>query len=222
MYLLLKIVTFLLPWPLRRRALEHWFGYEIHPEARIGLAWVFPRKLIMEAATRIDHFTVAINLDLIHLGAKATIGRNNWITGFPTKTGSPHFQHQPERRAELFLGESADITKKHHLDCTNSIKIGRFTTIAGYDSQFLTHSIDVTEGRQDSAPIRIGEYSFIGTNVVVLGGAVLPSYSVLGAKSLLNKPHSEEWTLYGGVPAKAVSPIPKSAKYFTRANGYVY
>jgi acetyltransferase-like isoleucine patch superfamily enzyme len=220
--LLLKIFTFLLPWPLRRKALEYWFGYKIHPDARIGLAWIFPRKLIMEAGTRIDHFTVAVNLDMMYLGKKATIGRSNWITGFPTNTSSLHFQHQPERRAELLLGESADITKKHHLDCTNSIEIGRFTTIAGYDSQFLTHSIDVAEGRQDSAPIRIGEYSFVGTNVVVLGGAVLPGYSVLGAKSLLNKPFSEEWTLYGGVPAKAVSLISRNAKYFTRTNGYVY
>ena len=222
MYLLLKVCSFLLPWPLRRKALEYWFGYEIHPKARIGLAWIFPRKLVMAEGARIGHFTVAINLDLLHMSRKATIGRNNWITGFPTNTNSLHFQHQSGRRAELFLGESADITKKHHLDCTNSIEIGRFTTIAGYDSQFLTHSIDVIEGRQDSAPIRIGEYSFVGTNVVVLGGAVLPSYSILGAKSLLNKPHDEKWTLYGGVPAKALSPIPRDSKYFTRTHGYVY
>lgn len=220
--MLLKLATFLLPWPLRRRALERWFGFTIHPTARIGLAWVFPNQLVMAEHSRIDHFTVAIHLDGIEMGAKAIIGRSNWITGFPTKNTSRHFRHQFNRRARLLLGESAAITKNHHLDCTNLIEVGRFATIAGYQSQFLTHSIDILENRQDSAPISIGAYAFVGTNSVVLGGAMLPSHSVLGAKSLLNKPHAEQWMLYGGVPAKALGEIPRTAKYFTRVDGFVY
>ena len=35
-----------------------------------------------------------------------------------------------------------------------------------------------------AAPITIGDYCFVGTNCVLLGGSVLPSYSVLAAKSL--------------------------------------
>jgi acetyltransferase-like isoleucine patch superfamily enzyme len=222
MSVLLKLLTFLLPWPLRRKALERWFGYNIHPSARIGLAWVFPRELVMAAETKIDHFTVAIHLDRIEMGYRSFIGRSNWITGFPTRTGSLHFKHQGERRAELVLQESVDITKNHHFDCTDAIMIGRFTTVAGYNSQFLTHSIDVFEGRQDSAPIHIGEYSFIGTNVVITGGSILPSHSVLGAKALLNKKFVDEWTLYGGVPAKPIREIPRTAKFFTRTTGFVY
>ena len=220
--MILKVLTFLLPWSIRYRALNRWFGYSIHPSARIGWAWIFPDKLIMEAEARIDHFSVAIHLDTIKMGVKSTIGRGNWITGLSTKTESLHFQHQLERRAELKLGESAAITKYHHLDCTNLIEIGRFATIAGYHSQFLTHSIDVLTNRQDSTSIYIGEYAFIGTNVVVLGGSTLPARCVLGAKSLLNKEYSDEWILYGGVPAKAVQEIPKTAKYFTRGEGFVY
>ena len=158
----------------------------------------------------------------VELGSKATISRSNWITGFPVGRKSPHFAHQVDRRAELILGESSSITKNHHFDCTSQIHIGRFTTIAGYHSQFLTHSIDLNENRQDSKSILIGDYSFIGTDVVVLGGSILPSHSVLGAKSLLNKAFSEEWVLYGGMPARKISEIPKTAKYFTRDEGYVY
>ncbi|WP_240543642.1 acyltransferase [Spirosoma foliorum] len=212
----------MLPWPLRRLALMRWFGYEIHPRAYIGLAWIFPRKLSMGEGARIDHFTVAIHLEQISMGQNATIGRSNWITGFPMNTDSLHFRHQLERKAELRMGESAAISKNHHLDCTSLIHIGRFSTIAGYNSQFLTHSIDVAENRQDSVPIYIGDYTFVGTNVVVLGGAVLPAYSVLGAKALLNKAHTDEWTLYGGVPAKRIQKIPPTAKYFTRTTGFVY
>lgn len=218
----LKLIVMCLPWPLRRRALQSWFKYQIHPTARIGLAWVFPGKLIMEKNTRIDHLTVAVNLDLVQMDESSKIGRGNWITGFATNTGSKHFGHQPDRKAELILGACSAITKNHHIDCTNSIRIGRFSTIAGYQSQLLTHSINVFDNRQDSAPIVIGDYTFLGTNVVILGGAVLPGYSVLGAKSMLNKQFSEEWKLYAGVPAKAVSDIDKDAKYFSRESAFVY
>ena len=118
-------------------------------------------------------------------------------------------------------GQIIQRNQNHHIDCTNIITIGNFSTVAGYQSQLLTHSIDVMESRQHSAPISIGDYTFVGTNVVILGGASLPAFSVLGAKSLLNKSFTEQYTLYGGVPAKAIAPIDKQAKYFNRHEGFV-
>lgn len=217
-----KLLLVFMPWYLRRRALINWFGYEIHPTCRMGFCWVFPRELIMKAHSRIEHFTVAIHLDRIEMDENSSIGRNNWITGFPSGTSSKHFQHQTSRSSALKLGNNSSITKNHHLDCTNFLRIGNFSTIAGYDTQILTHSIDLFENVQDSKPIAIGDYTFIGTNSVILGGAVLPSHCVLGAKSLLNKDYYEEWKLYAGVPALPVKDIPNSAKYFSRSEGFVY
>src|SRR5450432_3644104 len=119
--MVLKILTFFLPWSLRRRALNKWFGFSIHPSATIGWAWVFPGKLIMAAGTSIHHFTVAIHLDLIEMGAQSSIGRGNWITGLSTKRETGFFKHQPGRKAALHLGESSNITKNHHIDCSNFI-----------------------------------------------------------------------------------------------------
>jgi acetyltransferase-like isoleucine patch superfamily enzyme len=217
----LKILSFLLPWPLRRSFLKKVFKYDIHPTARIGMAWVFPKTLVMGARANIAHFTVAVNLDNITLGENAKIGRSNWITGFPTNTKSKHFAHQQHRESRLVMGAHSAITKHHHIDCTNIITIGKFATLAGYYSQLLTHSVDIVEGRQDSFPITIGDYSFLGTNVVLLGGAVLPNYSVLFAKSLLNKAYDEPYTLYGGVPAKPLQQLTPDAKYFTRTTGFI-
>ncbi|KEO72295.1 acyltransferase [Anditalea andensis] len=217
-----KIITLLLPWTLRRKALNKWFGYQIDISAKIGMAWVFPKNLIMKAGSKIDHFTVAIHLDKIHMEKATMVGRSNWITGFPSGSDSLHFAHQYSRTSELFLDEESAITKNHHIDCTNSVYIGKYSTIAGYYSQILTHSINIMENRQDSAPIHIGNYCFIGTNTVILGGAVLPDNSILGAKSLLNKACRDSWKLYGGVPAKPISDIPKTAKYFLRKDGFVY
>ena len=217
----LKILLIFLPWSLRRVLLVKIFKYKIHPSARIGFAYVYPTYLEMGGGTKIDHLTVAVNLDRMILKPKSRIGRSNWITGFSSSIESKHFKHQINRVSELILGEDSAITKHHHLDCTNSIKIGDFATIAGYNSQFLTHSIDVYDNRQDSATIFIGDYTFVGTNVIILGGSSLPSYSVLGAKSLLNKAYLDEWKLYGGNPSKPIKDISKKAKYFNRKVGFI-
>jgi acetyltransferase-like isoleucine patch superfamily enzyme len=176
----------------------------------------------MNSNSKIGNLNIAVHLDLISIGKYSSISRGNWITGFPSKTNSKHFSHQTERESKLLIGEHSAITKNHHIDCTSTITIGNFVTIAGYNSQLLTHSINILENRQDSSPIIIGDYCFVSTNVVVLGGAHLPSYSVLGAKAMLNKKMNQEYCMYGGIPAKFISEIPKTAKYFDRSTGFIY
>ena len=218
--MLVKIIICLLPWSLKRWLLQKLFGYKIDPSARIGLAWVYPKHLRMGRNTRIDHFTVAIHLDAIELGDHSTIGRSNWITGH-SASSDQHFVHQKDRHPALVIGEHSAITKHHYLDCTNEIRIGRFTTLAGHHSELLTHSIDIIAGRQDSKPIVIGEYCFIGTRCTILGGACLPSQSVLAAGAVLTKAHDESFRIYGGVPARCLKEIPKDARYFHRTEGFV-
>ncbi|MFY7878804.1 MAG: acyltransferase [Lacibacter sp.] len=219
---ILKLLILFLPWRFKRIVLKLCFGYDLHPKANIGLAWVYPGHLIMREGAKIAHFTTAIHLDAIRMERNTSIGRSNWITGFSSSGQSKHFQHQPDRRSVLSMEEGAAITKQHHLDCTSPISIGKYTTIAGYRSQFLTHSIDILESRQDSKPITIGAYCFVSTGVLVLGGAVLPDCSVLGAGSLLNKKFNESYMLYAGTPAKTLKSISKDAKYFSRPEPFVY
>lgn len=216
----LILISLLLPWNWRRQFLEKQFGFQIHPSARIGLAWIFPARLIMEENTRIGDLTVVKNLALLHLKTHATIGRGNWITGFPLGN-SPHFAEEKNRRPELIVGEHSAITHRHLIDCSNSITIGKFTTVAGFQSQFISHTIDLAQNRQTSQPISIGDFCFVGTNCVVLGGAALPDYCVLGAKSLLNKTQTETYRLYGGVPARELSELPRDYAYFHRQTGFV-
>jgi serine acetyltransferase len=213
-------VSLFLPWSVRREILKKQFGYEIHPGAKIGWAWVFPSRLIMEEGTRIDHLTVCKNIDLLHLKAHSTIGRGNWITGFPLGP-SPHFAHQTDRHPELIVEEHSAITHRHLIDCTNSVTIGKFTTVAGFQSQIITHWIDIEQSRQTSAPVRIGDYCFVGTNSVLMGGSALPNFCVLGAKSFLNKAFTETHQLYGGVPARPVQSLSPDCKYFRRTEGFV-
>jgi UDP-3-O-[3-hydroxymyristoyl] glucosamine N-acyltransferase len=205
---------------MRRSFLEKQFGYTIHSSCRIGLSWILPTRLIMEEGSSIDHLTVCKNIDLLHLRTHATIGRGNWITGFPLGP-SRHFAQEKDRQPQLILGEHSAITHRHLIDCTNSVTIGKFTTFAGFQSQIITHSIDIEKNCQASAPVRIGDYCFVGTNCVLLGGSALPDFCVLGAKSLLNKSFTESHQLYGGVPAHPVEKLSPDCAYFRRTEGLV-
>lgn len=219
---ILLILSTFLPWFLKYRFLNHFMKYQISKDARIGLSIITINHLKMEAGSNIGHFNVIINLDNLELGLNSTIGRSNWITGFSTKIKSKHFCHDKNRISELIIGKESAITKKHHIDCTNYIHIGDYVTIAGYNSQLLTHSIDIYEGRQDSHPIEIGDYSFVSTGVIILGGSKLPNKSVLAAGAVLNKNYNEEWKIYGGIPAKPIKDIAQNAKYFSRQQGFIY
>ena len=218
---LLMFFSLLLPWGMRRSFLEKQFGFSIHPDSYIGLAWIFPRRLVMEEGSRIGHLTLCKNIDLLHLGAHAIIGQLNWITGFPSGE-SRHFAHQPDRRPELIVESHAGISSRHLIDCTARVRIGAFATIGGFRSQLLTHTIDLEAGRQTAEPIEIGEYCFTGTNSVILGGSVLPHHSVLGAQSLLNKKWDEPYRLYAGVPAKPLKELSPELGYFRRTEGFVW
>jgi acetyltransferase-like isoleucine patch superfamily enzyme len=96
------------------------------------------------------------------------------------------------------------------------IQIGDFVIIAGYQSLFLTHSVNIYNNRQESLPIFIRSYTFVGTNSTIFGGVSLPKFSFLGAKSLLNKEYSERYKLYSVVPARQISDFTINAEYFNR------
>jgi acetyltransferase-like isoleucine patch superfamily enzyme len=217
---ILMLLSLFFPWEMRRSILQRQFGYQIHPSCRLGFCWIFPSRLIMEEGSRIDHLTLCKNIDLLHMKAHSSIGRGNWITGFPIGP-SRHFAAEKDRQPQLTLGQHSAITHRHLIDCTNTVTIGHFTTVAGFQSQIITHTIDIEQSRQTSAPVQIGNYCFVGTNSVLLGGSVLPDFSVLGAKSLLNKNFTETYQLYGGVPARPIQKLSPEYKYFQRTEGFV-
>jgi acetyltransferase-like isoleucine patch superfamily enzyme len=217
---LLRLMIVLLPWRLRRHTLEWLYGYRLHPSSRIGRAWVYPKQLVLERGASIGDLTVIKGLDLVSLGEHASIGRLNWITAYPSNSGA-HFAHLSDRKPHLVLAEHAAITNRHIIDCTERVSIGRYSTVGGFRSQILTHSIDLRESRQDARSVSIGEYCFLGTACTVLGGSTLPDYSVLGAHALLNEAHQERLRLYAGVPARPVANLDPALKYFTRLRGFV-
>lgn len=212
---ILSFIVPFMPWAIKRFLLVHIWKYKIHRKAHIGLSYIFPDHLEMAENAIIGHLNVAIHLKGIFMAKDCIISQRNWITGFPIGDNS-EFQQCPNRNPILLMHEYSAITKKHHIDCTDTVEIGAFSTVAGYDTQILTHSKDLAENLQACRPISIGHHSFVGTRSILLPGAKLPDLCVLGAGAVLNKSFNESGILYAGVPAKSIKAVDLSYKFFTR------
>ncbi|MCK1546332.1 acyltransferase [Bradyrhizobium sp. 179] len=218
--ILLQIACLSLPWGLRRRVLNAAFGWSIDPTARIGLSLLATPRLTMGPNSRIGHLNFARHIEEMTLGRGALLGNKNWISGWPI--GSNRAFQDSGRAPSLHINNEAAITHSHRIDCTDRVTIGAFTTIAGWNTQLITHAIKVTEARQRCGPIEIGSYCFVGSRCVILNGARLPDYSVLSAGSVLSRAHDEPYGLYSGVPATRQRTLDPNAAYFTRTAGPCY
>lgn len=218
MSLAAQILFFLLPWSLRRRALNATFGWSIDPTARIGYSILIVQKVTMGPGSRIGHLTVARYLSELSLGRNARLGNQNWIFAYPLALRHS-FYDADDRRTRLIIGEESAITAAHRIDCTDEIDIGAFSTIGGWNSQILTHSIDIRDARQRCAPIRVGSHCFVGTRCILTKGAVLPDYCVLSAGSVLSGKLEETYRIYSGVPAVISREINPDSNYFFRKAG---
>lgn len=119
-----------------------------------------------------------------------------------------------------------------NLDIGEDVWIGAFTLIDGIyaklkigkgcnissGAQILTHSTarrTVSEKKKkiESAPVEIGEYSFIGTNAVILMGSKIGHHSVIGAGCvILENSEIPPYSIVTGVPGK----ITGSSKKFIK------
>lgn len=222
MKVILQIIMLFLPWGIRRRLLTQFFKFKIHKTSKIGFSIILADNLELDENSSIGNLNFCKNIGYLRLSKNATIGNLNYITGYP-QNDFTHFSHVKNRTCSLEVGQHSAITSRHFIDCTAGVFIGEFTTFAGIKSQILTHSIDLEENKQDASKVVIGDYCFVGTGSIILKGAKLPDYSVLGAGALLNKKFDEISCIYGGVPAKLVSKIDKDKyKYFARKEGFVF
>jgi acetyltransferase-like isoleucine patch superfamily enzyme len=219
---LFNIICLSGPWRIRRLLYNKLFGFNISKTSYIGYSFINTKYLEIQEFGTIGNLNIIKGLDKVILKEYAKIGNLNYISAYPSNE-KIFFKNISNRNPELVLGKHSHITSRHLIDCSDKIFIDDFTIIAGYRSQFLTHSIDFNNSVQTTLPINIGKYCFISTDCTILKGAALPDYSVLGAKSLLIDKYQTTNYLYGGNPAKPIKYLDiNEIKYFQRIDGTVY
>lgn len=221
----LKLLVFALiaalPSPLKRLILSHLFGFEIHPSSSIGVTLFWDvEHLVMNAGARIGQFNVIKGVSRLCVGEHGSIGNLNWITAF-SNSDSSHYQGETDRDPSLIVGQHASITHRHLIDCTGGVTVGEYSTVAGFRSQVLTHSIDLYHSQQRSKAVIVGRYCFVGTASILLPGAVVPDFSVVAAGSVVTGALDRSRALYAGVPAKFAKDLSEAVAYFDRPKGAV-
>jgi acetyltransferase-like isoleucine patch superfamily enzyme len=217
---LIAAVIFLIlltPGVVKRRLLRLFFRWEIDRSATLGISLYYNVEQVrMGPGSRIGHLNVLRNLRSVQLGSSASIGQWNWITAATMLVDPPYVPSS----GCITINDEAAITSRHYLDCAGGVEVGRATTIAGVRSTLLSHQIDVGDSRQTAAPIRIGAYCFVGSNVLVTPGAAIPDRCVIAMGATVVGRLSESGMLYGGVPARPLKSI-EDARYFDREKGFV-
>ena len=116
-----------------------------------------------------------------------------------------NFGRYGEEFTNISVGDNCYIGKNVFLDLANEIIIEDDVVISAGVS-IITHA-DVGERKMQkyykrvSAPVNIGEASWIGANVTILAGVTIGKYCVVAAGSVVVE-DIPEYTMVAGIPAK--------------------
>ena len=99
------------------------------------------------------------------------------------------------------LKEGAIVVSGHRIDFTDRVSIGRNVILGGRNSSLWTHN------RQQTAPIEIGDFCYVGSEVRLAPGARLAERCILGLGSVLTGRIETPGSLVAGVPARVVRPL---------------
>ena len=217
---MLLVLMIFMPSSIKIFIFNHFLNCKIDKSAKIGFSYINCKSIIIGKNSRIGHFNIIKSLNLLQIDNNAGLGHFNKISAVPLSS-SKHFTENLERSSHFIMRQHSSMTGHHYIDCCGGVIIEEFSILAGMGTQIFTHGINIKTNTQEASPVNIGKYCMIGTRSIILKGACLPDYSVLGAGSVLQKPYDTPYTLYSGVPAVSIKKFDLSAQFFKRNNGFV-
>lgn len=190
-------------------------GYTIESGVRIYPCLLLNVScLILREGAIVGMLTTLRDLRSVELGRDAALGNFNWVTAAEV------LSDQAPRASTLKLGDGAAITARHYIDCSGGLEVGRFSTVAGVRSVFVTHGIDVDTCEQVVSPISIGDFCLISSAVRFVPGVRVADRCLVAMGSVVASDLDESDCLYAGVPAKKKRKV--AGHYFSRAHAYVH
>jgi acetyltransferase-like isoleucine patch superfamily enzyme len=205
----------LLPSLLKKPLYRLLFGYRFGPGVRIGLSLLDAQVLVLDAGTRIGHFNAILRVRQLQAGRHTRVGTFNVIRGgervvlgdysevmrLNVLNAIPDHDCTTEPESVLEVGAGTVITSGHRIDFTDKVTLGKNVIVGGRNSSLWTHN------RQETAPIEVGDFCYLGSEVRLAPGARLPDECLLAIGSVLAGEIKEPRSLVAGVPAKVVRPL---------------
>jgi acetyltransferase-like isoleucine patch superfamily enzyme len=211
----------LLPGFLKRPLYRGLFGYRIGRRVRLGFSLIDAEeceiaddvsvghlnavvgvgRLFIGDHARIGHLNVIRGGDEVSIGRYAEILRMNEINSIP----DPIVVNPTDPR--FILGAGAIVTAGHKIDFTDRVEIGRRSILGGRNSSLWTHN------RQRTRPVEIGELTYVGSEIRVAPGGVIPSRCIVGIGAVVTGRIEGEYQLIAGVPARARKPLSEADRF---------
>lgn len=221
----LRLVTLalvaLLPKAVKPVLYRHLFGYRIGRRVRIGVSLLDARSCEIGDDTAIGHGNAFIGVGTLVLGDHVRIGSLNLLRGGDEIRLGPWVEII--RRNELnsivdadrvnpadprlLVGAGSVITDGHRLDFTDRIELGRRVIVGGRNSSLWTHN------RQRTAPIFVGDRTYLGSEIRMAPGASVPARCIVSLGSVVIGKIADEETIIGGVPAKVVRSLDERDRF---------
>ncbi|MCB1548021.1 MAG: hypothetical protein KDJ41_09365 [Hyphomicrobiaceae bacterium] len=199
--LLTAAICLLLPGFMKPFALRL-LGHRVGRRARIGPSIILVDRLVLADGSRIGGLNL-ISARRVVMRTNAYIGRMNTITGRLSlgfaeygAIGNRNVVNQgatlaPAHPVQLVIGTWSKITANHYVNVGESIRMGRYSTIAGIGSQLWTHGFVHMSSGLDRAEIRgrimIGDNVYIGAHSTIGPGITIANAVAVGAHSSVAK-----------------------------------
>ncbi len=210
-----------LPSFLKRPFYRLFFHYRIGKRVYIGLSIIDARECVIEDDVRIGHLNIVIGVtkltirdhvkigyfNIIRGGDEVLLGRYSEIMRMNEINSIPDPDVVNETDPRFLLGDGSIVTAGHKIDFTDRVEIGRRTILGGRNSSLWTHN------RQRTRPIRIGSFTYIGSEIRIAPGGGVPSKCIVGIGSVITNEFTEEEHLIGGVPAKSIKELDDDDKF---------
>jgi acetyltransferase-like isoleucine patch superfamily enzyme len=198
------------------------YGYKIGRGVRIGVSpFVGVERCTIGDGARIGHFNLFVAIHELTLGEHVTIGFLNILRGGRLISIGP-FASIIRRNVinsipdadlvnpavpEFEMGRGAVVTNGHWLDFTDQLALGANCIIGGRASSIWTHN------RQRTKPVLIGAHAYVGSDVRIAPGSVIPRYSIVALGSVIMARITTPLSLIAGNPAHIVRALRKDDLY---------
>ena len=221
--LIVKGLIAFLPSGVKRFCYRHLFGYKIGKRVRIGISVIDAGECVIEDDVSIGHFNLFVGTKKLRIGEHSRIGHLNILRGgdeidlgryseilrMNEINSIPDPVVVNEVRPRFSLGDGSVVTTSHKIDFTDSVELGKMVVLGGRNSSLWTHN------RQMTKPIRIGDHSYIGSEIRIAPGGAIPPRCVVGIGSVITKEFSDPDRLIAGVPAKVIKELDEDGKFLT-------
>lgn len=216
-------LTALLPSPIAKVCFRVVFGYKIGKRVKVGFSIVDAREVEIGDDVSIGHFNVFTGIKKLSIGEHSRIGvlnvfrggeeieigrycdilRLNEINSIP----EPDVVNETDPRC--IIGDGCMIGASHKIDFTDRVEFGKCVILGGRNSSIWTHN------RQRTAPVVVGERTYLGSEIRVAPGAAIAPKCIVGLGSVITGKFSNEYRLVGGVPAKEIKELDEEDRFLT-------